>query len=171
MTNPENNWVHVSIKAANGTLFDARAEDGDTLAALVDGALGAGVYQGYVANALPVAAGTDPVLQQATSNVQLGGLAPASLPAPTPPAAPSLPAAGAQAAGGWQQSGQDKRELGVLQDGTKLAIQKGHFGWYINAYRPSDKWKLNANLPDGQPPETVDLNKAVEIVTAKMQKG
>lgn len=170
MTNPENNWVHVSIKGVDGTILDARAEDGDTLAALIDGSLGAGTYQGYVSNVFPTrAAGTDPVLQQAVTNVQQGQLAPPSLPAPTPPTVPPPPP-GAAPQGQWQQSGQpDKIELGEVH-GFKLTLHtKGQFGKpYVNAYNGSTKQKANVNLPDGLPTEAVDVNKAWEIAYSKL---
>lgn len=74
MPNPENNWVHVSFKAPNGAIIDARAEDADTMRALFDGAIGVGAYESLIE--LPMQAVVNPTVveNQAIQNLQNAGM-------------------------------------------------------------------------------------------------
>lgn len=154
MPNPENNWVHISIKAPNGALFDARAEDGDTLQALVDGTLGQGVWSTAASGFDPETVGVEAVKStfgkttEVKSENKPGGF-------------------GAKPSGfggtSSQQSLPDKIELGT-HEGYLITLQNGKFGWYANAYNRDTKQRLdNKNLPKGADPGKFGLAEAVAL--------
>jgi hypothetical protein len=76
LSNPENNWIHFSVKAGDRPIVDARAEDVETLRALIDGALGVGAFEAAVRQYGFIHNDGDAVTAQAVQNLQQGGVAP-----------------------------------------------------------------------------------------------
>ncbi|MBA5778010.1 type I DNA topoisomerase [Stappia sp. F7233] len=63
--------------------------------------------------------------------------------------------------GGGRGTAAPLKELGDHPDGGSIAVYDGRYGPYV-------KWqKVNATLPKGSDPQTVTLEKAVELVNAK----
>ena len=57
------------------------------------------------------------------------------------------------------------KELGDHPEGGPVAVLNGRFGPYV-------KWgKINATLPRDVTPETIDMDKALELIAAKAAKG
>jgi hypothetical protein len=150
MSNPENNWVHISLKAANGALIDVRAEDGDTLRALVDGATEHGVYDravaGFAADAAE--AGVEAAKKgfgKTTEQKSSGGFG----------------NKGKQSGG----SAELDKYLGD-HDGYKVTVKSGKFGPYFNAYNSTSKDRINVNVPKGMDPEQATLQDAIDTISA-----
>lgn len=146
MSNPENNWVHISLKASNGTIFDARAEEGDTLRALVDGALGAGAYE-IAAGSLDPAAGAVETVKSSfgnTTTVKQGGFGDK----------------GRQA----QQSEPDEVELGE-HDGYKIYAKKSKFGGiYYSAFKAGAD-RINSKSIKGATVGQATLAEAIDKIS------
>jgi hypothetical protein len=147
MSNPENNWVHISLKIEGGALLDVRAEDGDTLRALVDGATTNGVYDAAVA-------GFDPGTKAVETVKKTFGKT-------TEQPAKS----GGFGNKGKQQAPDDDRFLGK-HDGYGITVKNGKFGYYFNAYNSESKDRVNVNLPKGADPAVVTLQDAVDALSA-----
>ncbi|OJU35913.1 MAG: hypothetical protein BGN94_08560 [Rhizobiales bacterium 68-8] len=53
------------------------------------------------------------------------------------------------------------KDLGEHPDGGKITVRDGRYGPYVN-------WgKVNATLPKGTDPQSIELDKALELIAAK----
>ena len=70
-----------------------------------------------------------------------------------------------RANGGGRRTAQVLKDLGEHPDGGAITVKSGRYGPYVN------HGKINATLPKDLEPETVTLEKALELIAAKAEKS
>lgn len=170
------NWVHISIKAGEKPLIDVRAENPDMLRQLVDGLIGEGALASYVQRF------HGDILDGAVRQLQNAGVAttPVAPAADTPPFVPGgqvqpppfVPPGTPQATfPPPPPATAGPKTLGKWGEFDVILWAEGKYGANVQLKggKGADGKDLRANLAKGESPDSITLDRAIQLLEARRQ--